>query len=163
LAETKLNLPDADTGKAGNKKRLYILLAVLGIVSVIAVIVNFSLFKARQADSPVAQTGEIPPGVTDELAEVLPQLERIESVLGSPEKETPPVGIDPFALPIELQGIVTGGPGEDLAIIKARQTTYIVGPGDKIAGDWEVAAINRNSVQLNREEKEIVLELAPRD
>lgn len=64
---------------------------------------------------------------------------------------------DPFGGGMILRGIIAGG-GDDLAVIEAGTTAYVVGKGAKVAGDWTVAEINSDTVLLKAEKKELLLE-----
>ena len=167
MAVTKfsLKLPEFNKGGEGSKSRLYILLGILAVLSVVAVVVNFWLVVPDEPEPPPSGlAGELNPGdLNQEIAQLLPQLERqddetIEVEEGAITWEE----IDPFALPMELMGVVTGGK-KDLAIIKARQTTYIASKGERIAGSWELVEINRHSVRLKSDTEEILIELGSRD
>ncbi|MCL6638669.1 MAG: hypothetical protein K6T80_03175 [Firmicutes bacterium] len=65
---------------------------------------------------------------------------------------------EPFAGAVVLKGILTGGGGKDLAIIEAGQTSYIVGKGDRVAGNWVVASISADAVVLTSGGQELRLE-----
>lgn len=167
MAETKfqLKMPEFKPGEKGNKTRLYILIGILGVLVIIAVSLNFSLKKAPFPEVPKGDPEQEMAALNKDLVQVLPQLERndpFQADEGEADKDWLKIA-DPFALPVELVGLIFGGRGGDLAIIKARKTTYIAGIGEKIAGAWEVMEINQNSVRLKSEIKEIVVELGPRE
>ncbi|HHY60739.1 MAG TPA: hypothetical protein GX504_08980 [Clostridia bacterium] len=150
--------------EGGSNTRLYVLLGILAVLSVVAVVVNLSLFRTSgELATPAALPGEqAVEDLPEETASLLPQLTRQEEEsvagLGSAYVE----GIDPFALPMELHGVVTGGK-KDVAIVKARHTTYIVSTGEQVAGGWELVEIKRDSVRLSNGAEEIVLGLRAAD
>lgn len=161
MAETKFRLKLPEFKKEGeeNKTRLYILLGVLAVVSVVAVIVNLGLGPPGETESPPGFSGDLnPEDLEREIANLLPQVTRQEDETLEEPGLVNGEEMDPFALPMELQGIITGGK-KDLAIIKARQTTYIVSTGEQIAGSWELMEINRDSVRLKNGTEEIVIAL----
>jgi hypothetical protein len=164
VAEPKLRLklPEFIQEGEGSKTRLYVLLAILAVVSVVAIVVNLGL-SINEEPPPKGIAGEIEPGdLNREIAQLLPQLARQEDEVLEEKNTFNWEEVDPFALPMELVGIVTGG-NRDLAIIKARHTTYIASQGEKIADTWEVVEINRDSVRLKGDTEEIVVELRSRD
>lgn len=167
MAETKfrLKLPEFKTGGEGSKTRIYILLGVLAVLSMVAVVVNFWLLAPGEPDPPPSRvSGELnPEDINQEIAQLLPQTERQDDETAEEEEIAVTwEEVDPFALPMELMGVVTGGK-KDLAIIKARQTTYIASKGERIAGSWELVEINRHSVRLKSDTEEILIELGSRD
>lgn len=93
-----------------------------------------------------------------EIATLLPQVTRQDDDVSQEPEPGYEDELDPFAPPMELLGVITGGK-KDLAIIKARQTTYIVSTGEQIAGGWELVEINRTSVRLKNGTEEVVIGL----
>lgn len=69
---------------------------------------------------------------------------------------------DPFAGAMALRGVILGGDGGDLAVIETGSTAYIVGKGEKIAGDWTVADIKSGTVLLKSDNRELQLEFSGR-
>ncbi|HHW06216.1 MAG TPA: hypothetical protein GXX34_01565 [Clostridia bacterium] len=159
----RLKLPEIKReGQTGSKTRLYVLLGILAVVSVAAVVVNISLLGPGEPGPPNVSGDLKPEDLEREIASLLPQTSRQEEQ-GAGELGTNSAGdVDPFALPMELQGVITGGK-KDLAIIKARQTTYIVSTGEQIAGSWELVEISRDAVRLKNGSEEIVIVLGSRN
>ena len=94
---------------------------------------------------------------TIEIAEVLPQQRRND---GSMQEGTwIPVSpyIDPFADPIKLTGIATGGAGWSMAIIESGGSSYIVSVGDYVDDLWAVLDIKSEQVILRAYNQEITL------
>lgn len=138
------------------------MLAVLGVLAIVAVAVNLGL-NAPTGQQPPAPSADIKPeDLNKEIAQLLPQLERENDVPETEENTSLWDGIDPFAMPMALVGVVVGG-NKDLAIIEARHTTYIASQGETVAGIWEVVEINRDTVRLKSDNQEIVIGLEQRD
>lgn len=157
----RLKLPELKLGEEGSRARLYVLLAILVLVSAGAIWVNFFLNKEELDEVSRPETGvelEIA-DLEKEVTDLLPQLERREGSDQEGEQEHASPSNDPFSMPMELVGVITGA-GNDLAIIKARQTTYIATIGERIAYNWEVVEINRDSVRLKDDGNEIIIEFS---
>lgn len=75
-------------------------------------------------------------------AEMLPQTTRALEREGNAEVR------DPFAGPILLNGLITGGEGGDLAIIETSQATYVVKEGERIDDYWTLKEIGHQKVVL---------------
>lgn len=164
MAETKTptqpsKFPKISFPEKGNRTRLYLLLALLLVVCLAAVAVQIFLGPGATPE-PTATGFREPP---DEVAEILPQLKRLETEQSPDDRQDFSAVWSPFSSPMEVQGIITGGRGGDLAIIRANSASYIVSVGETVAGVWEVQEINRNSVRLTRENEEIVIELTSSD
>jgi hypothetical protein len=69
---------------------------------------------------------------------------------------------DPFATPLKLTGIATGGAGGSMAIVESGGTTYIVSTGDAIDDFWSVVNITHDTVSLSSEQGEVTLRLQHR-
>ena len=72
------------------------------------------------------------------------------------------LGRDPFATPLKLTGIVTGGFGDAMAIIESGSAAYIVTVGDVVEEIWTVTQISRDAVDLITADREIKLQLTNR-
>jgi len=75
------------------------------------------------------------------------------------DDELPEKPMDPFASPAILKGVIISDDANDLAIIEAGGTSYVVGKGDVIADYWKVERISRDSVYLKANGKDLELHL----
>ncbi|RQD73356.1 MAG: hypothetical protein D5R97_09555 [Candidatus Syntrophonatronum acetioxidans] len=95
-----------------------------------------------------------------EEVEFLPSDENdVEDVDQEEEDELPERPMDPFAGPASLKGVLMSDDANDLAIIEAGGTSYVVGKGDIIADYWKVERISRNSVYLKANGRDLELHL----
>lgn len=146
-------------GAGGLSRRLVFLLIILGVLVVIAVGVNLALSKpSSEAIAPEPSTVAAA-AIGKNSVEILPQKQRQEANQERAYTELPLT--DPFAGPMELLGIINGGPGEDLAIIQVDNGTCMVQPGDLVLNTWEVIEISQGEVLLKAGEKEAALRLRP--
>lgn len=99
--------------------------------------------EQASADSPDTQ---VPDDENESSAEVLPQTTRMNrnGEEGSSVR-------DPFAGPIVLTGLITGGQGQDLAIIETSRATYVVKEGERIDDYWTLKEISSGRVVLEGE------------
>lgn len=167
MAEPKIKLPfnlfqlnPAEKETKGNKTRLYILIGILFVLIIAAIGINLALQKTTQTDSAPQVPNLTAQQMEKDLVQILPQLERKEEGNLAEQKDYLNGVLDPFSIPMELLGIITGE--SDLVILKAQQVSYILSLGDKIADTWELTQINRNSIVLKNGTKEIIVELAAR-
>jgi len=91
-------------------------------------------------------------------AEVLPQQRRdsgdlTEGVLWSSYQPM----VDPFADPMRLTGILSGGRGRSMAIIESSGTSYIVLEGDYVDDLWAVREISAEMVIMRAYNQEVSL------
>ncbi len=153
--------PGFSKEEAGKGKlRLYILIGVLLTLILVAFGIRFFLQGSTQTPVIPGIPGLTEQQLQDELAQILPQLERQEGGQLTPSQDYLEAVVDPFSAPIELLGVIKGE--QDLAIIKAQQVSYILAIGDKIADTWELTEINRDYIVLNNETREITIAFAPR-
>lgn len=91
--------------------------------------------------------------VKDETTEVttLPDSER--------EKDDETILRNPFALPYKVSGIIYDTKGNSVAIIEAENKSYIVKVGDNAEDFFTVLSIEKNSVVIEAEGKEVTLSL----
>ncbi len=75
------------------------------------------------------------------------------------DDELPEKPVDPFASPATLKGVIISDDANDLAIIEAGGTSYVVGKGDVIANYWKVERISRDSVYLKANGRDVELQL----
>ncbi len=144
-----------------------LLLIVGGSVLLLAVV--FGVFYIiSMPDQPFPEP--IPPldgndtAIRDEpandVAEVLPQDRREDEDFDEDEMlPLEPRGSDPFADPMRLTGIVSGGWGGAMAIIESSGTSYIVSVGDYIDDLWVVRKISNDDVILRAYNQEVSLYL----
>lgn len=143
-----------------SKLRLYILSGVLFALILVAIGTNY-YFKKQQASDLLVNLPDLNgKQIKEDLVQILPQLQRNEDPDSVSQLDYFKNISDPFSTPVELLGIITGE--QDLVIIKAQQVSYILALGDKIADAWELTQINRSSVTLKNDTKEIIVELSPR-
>ena len=144
------------TGEGGEQKdsffaqnkRLVVLLAIMGVLVIVAVVVNFGLLG--EEDPGVAVDEEIDEeAIADEdPVGVLPQTER--EVDWEADRE---LSRDPFLGPIELVGTVTGGGGDNHAILVTETSRVLAKEGDVIYDSWEVKAVTTDVVLLESDDK----------
>jgi hypothetical protein len=94
---------------------------------------------------------------TAEEAIVLPQQVRNEDFEGESSWQLFRPTLDPFAEPMKLTGVVTGGRGGSTAIIEAGGSSYIVFEGDYVEDYWAVRLITADMVVLRAADQEIFL------
>jgi len=94
---------------------------------------------------------------TAEEAIVLPQQVRNEDFEGESSWALFRPTTDPFAGPMKLTGVVTGGRGGSTAIIEAGGSSYIVFEGDYVEDFWAVRLITADMVVLRAADQEIFL------
>ena len=164
MAQLKIRLPDRErTGRLlKEKKYLAGIGGVVLLVIVVLLIWSFGLGKTP-GENQGADKGPGGPGAGAAAGQksisVLPETRRAPAEQAEPfppsnSKET----VDPFAGPAVLRGVLTGGGGNNLAIIEIGGATYVVAPGDKITGDWAVAEVKNGLVILTAREQEMRLE-----
>lgn len=91
--------------------------------------------------------------------EVLPQLERTSQASEGSQSEQSTL-LDPFSGSLTLTGILTSKFSKDnIAIIEANNTSYIVRQDDVVAGYWNVDNIQATSILLKHGDKELILDL----
>jgi hypothetical protein len=156
--DIKLNLAIPDILK--NNRFLIIAGALLFIVVAGGIV---SLFLAgRQGASDQAGSSPDGSGLDSEQesadeAIVLPQQVRNEDFDGETSWQLFRSNNDPFAQPMKLTGIVTGGRGGSTAIIEAGGSSYIVFEGDYVYDYWAVRLIAGDMVVLRAGDQEIFL------
>ena len=111
----------------------------------------------RPAALPETPAGGSPVAAGDE-ASVLPQTRRDNGQIQGLGELTR----DPFATPLKLTGIATGGAGGSMAIVESGGTTYIVSTGDMIDGFWSVIGITDDTVSLSSEQGGVTLRMQHR-
>ena len=150
----------SETAPRPQQKRifLYAALAVAVVLLVVAAIYLLNLNKAPgQSPTPAASRDAESGG---ESGKVLPQSRRDLSLDGAGEEIW--FGRDPFATPLKLTGIVTGGFGEDLAIIESGSAAYIVKVGDVVDEIWTVTKISKDAVEVKTADRESKLQIDAR-
>ncbi len=153
-------------GKVGRRRRAGMLQPLLqnrrtlvaGSVILAVIIVAgiaISLFLDKPAPKTAAAGGGGAESGSGTEAEVLPQITRHD-------RQAQGFDIfsrDPFATPLRLTGICTGGAGGSMAVIESGGTVYTVTVGDMIDGFWTVQAISGEGVLLAAEGREVTLSL----
>ena len=138
-------------------KRMMIMLAVLGVLIIIAVVLNLGVFVPDPvADDPETVTKkdfDKEEFEQKEMVDVLPDSEREVEWEGE-EKLTR----DPFLGPIELVGLLNKEGGESYAILNTEEKRRVIGEGDKLLDFWEVEEITADAVILTSEQEETKLE-----
>lgn len=156
------NLKSATAGGVGKVLRLPLTkrMAVIGgavITVLILAGLAAALFLNRPAALPEAPAGGNIPAAGGEAA-VLPQTRRDSGqIQGLGELIR-----DPFATPLKLTGIATGGAGGSMAIVESGGATYIVSTGDMIDDFWSVVKITDDAVSLSSEQGEVTLRMQHR-
>ncbi|SHE61259.1 hypothetical protein SAMN02745133_00787 [Desulforamulus putei DSM 12395] len=126
------------------------LLVLIGLVLLIKW--NVAFFNS-QADRPApagAGLNQAGSAASQPTTTLLPETKRT--------MEERPQPRDPFSGSLQLKGVITGGGGDNLAIIEAGNVSYIVGPGQELAGGLVVKEVNNNSVVLQAASGKIYLE-----
>lgn len=148
-----------EQGKArsfANKKTLIIAGGAAGALIVILAVIFFILPQGQDDDPAatiVSEDDQMLPGNVeddvdssepeDEEGEMLPQTIRSTGEAGAGVKVR-----DPFSGPMVLSGLITGGDGGSLAIIKTSGATYVVQEGDLIEDYWTLKEIREQKVIL---------------
>lgn len=130
------------------------LIAVAAILLILASIYLINLRKSS-AKPGLDQNGNLADTPPAEIVEMLPQSKR-NSV---DQDEAVWFARDPFALPLKLTGIITGGWGESMAIVESGSSADIVKVGDVISEVWTVIQITTESVILQAADREVKLQL----
>jgi hypothetical protein len=162
LPDPKVGSEATDSRSAPQSQQKRILL-IAGLVVAVALIIAASIYLINLNKSPGQQPAPSgPSGVQpgEESGEVLPQSRRTLPFDGSEEEIW--FGRDPFATPLKLTGIVTGGFGDAMAIIESGSAAYIVTVGDVVEEIWTVTQISRDAVDLITADREIKLQLTNR-
>ncbi|GAB6156869.1 hypothetical protein JCM39194_00690 [Desulfotomaculum varum] len=126
------------------------LLVLIGLVLLVKW--NVAFFNS-QADRPAPAgvwLNQAAPAASQPTTTLLPETKRT--------MEERPQPRDPFSGSLQLKGVITGGGGDNLAIIEAGNVSYIVGPGKELAGGLVVKEVNNNSVVLQAASGKIYLE-----
>jgi len=158
---------DSDTveqGKArsfANKKFLIIAGGAAGALIVILAVIFFILPQGQDDDPAAIQVSEDDqvfsgdveddadsPEPEDEEGEMLPQTIRSTGEDGAGVKVR-----DPFSGPMVLSGLITGGNGNNLAIIKTSRATYVVQEGELIEDYWTLKEIREQKVVLEAQDQ----------
>lgn len=121
-----------------------------------AFIINLGLLSGSGSKT---NSAEKPAGAT---TSVLPQTTRSASPASPAESQSSGFGLDPFAGPMELKGIMLGGGANDLAIIVVGDTTFVAGKDTVIADTWTVTEITAKEVILTTENEKVKLEFSGR-
>ncbi|MEW5785521.1 MAG: hypothetical protein AB1767_10690 [Bacillota bacterium] len=140
------------------KKFNRIIALILAFVIVMgATALLISLLKQRSGLGP-PQNGGTGNNNDAETGEVLPQ--NIRDSANADEAIW--FARDPFAAPLKLTGVISGGWGDPIAIIESGSAAYIVSVGDIINEVWTVAQIVKDTVVLKAADREVKLQLKHR-
>jgi hypothetical protein len=145
------------------ERQLYVIIIGVVVVLFIAAII-YGIFYTNSnnvADQDLAEDTEeatannenVNDSEVDDTAVVLPQQVRSDEN-GSATGSTM---MDPFAGPMKLTGIATGGYGGAMAIIESSGTSYIVTVGDYVDDLWAVYEITHERVVLRVHDQEVSL------
>lgn len=168
VPEEKVSVEKQEEGSPPGNRRF---LKIGGIVIAVLVVTLFVVYAGlegwfhsgkpapEQAGAPVevaaGQEEKEDKEIKDaESAEVLPQTARDTADFFDRARAP-----DPFAGPLVLSGIITGGGGSDLAIIQTAAASYVVSEGDIVDEYWTVDTISSDGVLLKAEEREVALKL----
>ncbi len=132
-------------------------LGLIALVAVLLVVTSIYLINLRRsaAQRGLAENGNLADTPPADIAQMLPQNRR-DTVS---ESEAIWFARDPFASPLKLTGIVTGGWGELMAIVESGSTATIVTAGDMVGEVWTVIEIKNDSVILQAADREVILQL----
>lgn len=137
-----------------DKKLMAIVGGAAAIIIIALLVVYFGTKPQPQADLELSDDA-LPVNSEDEEdedGEILPQTERLrEEEIGQTRSR------DPFSSPPELQGLISGGGGENLAIIKTSNATYVAARGDLIEEYWTVEEVTEEKAVLSSEDEEFAL------
>jgi len=139
------------------RQRRYLLIGGAALACLVVFAAAAILIINRPAAAPAAAEEDEAPA-TAEPATVLPQIKRE----GEQNPEIEIITRDPFASPLKLTGIVTGGAGGSMAIVESGGTAYIVAAGEMIAKYWSVQEITDDTVFLTSADGEVVLRIQHR-
>lgn len=144
--------------------RIYLVVTVAILVVAIAggIYAILALRSDVAGQDAGAQNTEFAPANPEisEVAEVLPQQRReVNDTSDSASWNAFEPALDPFADPMRLTGIVTGGRGGSMAIIESSGTSYIVSVGDYVDDLWAVRDITGSMVIMRAYNQEVYLYL----
>ncbi len=143
------------------KNKVFLIAA--GSILVLAVALGvYGLFilNDTSADGPVTSGMEEEEGLDDdvEVVDVLPQQRRDNEETSGGRTSFDPL-VDPFADPMRLTAIATGGRGGSMAVIESGNTSYMVGIGDYVEDLWAVRDITSDKAVLRAHNQEMKLYL----
>ncbi len=140
------------------EKRFLILAGALLFVAVAGGILGIVLLSNRDS-SGNDLTGSGPGGDLEAADEaiVLPQQVRSEDEDSDNSFQLFRSGADPFASPMRLTGIATGGRGGATAIIESGGYSFVVFEGDYVEDYWAVRLITGDMVVLRAGDQEVFL------
>ncbi len=146
------------------QNRMFVIVACS--ILLLAVLLGvYSIFILRDHAASDAAVGDresenLATGDETEVAgsvEVLPQQKRTDD----DEQEVGWTGfeanVDPFADPMKLTGVVTGGRSGAMAIIESSGTSYIVAEGDYVDDLWAVRIVTLDYAVLRAHNQEVTL------
>lgn len=102
------------------------------------------------------EEGDIPLLGTD-LAEVLPQERREHGSNSDREQSDLAWSFDPFADPLNITGVISGGRGGSMAIIESGSASHVVSAGDYVNGVWSVRRVEEDRAVLRARDREITI------
>lgn len=134
------------------------MLLIGGIVLAVLIVAGIStiFILNRPTAKPVTTGSGNTTTVSGEEAQVLPQTKRDNG------QNLDPFTRDPFASPLKLTGIITGGPGGSMAIVESGGTSYVVTVGDLLDEFWTVLKITQEVVLLTAGDRDVSLRLQHR-
>lgn len=140
-----------------NKKLTLIILVSIIVLLGAGLLIKFNLNVLDAKDQEQTQENALPSELDTKLpvTTFLPQTKRTDDA--KPELK------DPFAGKVLLKGIITGGGGNNLAIIEVGNTSFIAGPGDELTGGLEVAEVREEQVILTKGDQKITLDMSGRN
>jgi hypothetical protein len=162
VRETELKDPSSFLDKLREKPSYMIITGIAAALLIAAVIfsivyINSSRVDNQETTRDIEENTGNDENVSDpedqDTAVVLPQQVRSDEN-GSATGSTM---MDPFAGPMKLTGIATGGYGGAMAIIESSGTSYIVTVGDYVDDLWAVYEITHERVVLRVHDQEVSL------
>ncbi len=139
-----------------NQRVLFLLLFLL-IAAAGGLLVRARLAAKQSATATpglVLPGGQNPGTTPGNKVDVLPQLER------PADSDMAGDSLDPFLGPLQLIGVVTGGEGSNVAIIRSQSATHVVTVGDTVLDYWLVVEIGKDQVSLHSASRDLVLEFS---
>ncbi len=142
-------------GKLQELGRNRMFLIVAGVIFAIALVGGISSILILRSKAPSDIMGKIEGD--PELVEVLPQQTRSDEDLDEEGWASFSPFSDPFSDPIKLTGVIFGGRGGSMAIVRSSGRSYIVAEGDYIDDYWAVRRIEQDVVILRAHDQEVSL------
>jgi Tfp pilus assembly protein PilP len=139
-----------------NNKKIAVIISILVILLSTSLTIYNSSTLLSKNENHSQQSQNLEP---EEEVELLPvqkrdnevknedsQINTINENINTEKVKDNNVYLDPFAGPIKLNGVIVGGQGENAAIIKVGNSTYVVKKGDIVLNYWTVKTITKDFI-----------------